>query len=84
MADIKRDLKTPGAETPDLTAPVTDLKSALADINTRTATRQKSIDASNAKANAARVERSKAKTNKSGGGLYGLASFSSTTGRQAK
>jgi hypothetical protein len=75
---------TPLAETPDPTQPVTDLKSALADINTRTAARQASIDASHVKLDAARIERSKNRTPISGSRLYGLASFAGTTGRESK
>lgn len=76
---------TPLSETPDSTRPVTDLKSALADINTRSEARQKSINESKAKLNAARIERSKNRKDTSGGvGLYGLASFAGTTGKQPK
>jgi len=75
---------TPLSKSPDAIAPITDIKSALADIDARSAARQKSISASNAKLNAARAERSKKKTNQSEGRLYGLASFANTTGRQVK
>jgi leucyl-tRNA synthetase len=77
---------TPLGETPDPTAPITNLKTALADINTRTAVRQASIDASHAKLDAARIARSKEKRSIAGDGgrLYGLASFAGTTGRQTK
>jgi hypothetical protein len=82
MADTKRDLSTPAAETPELTKPVTDLKSALADINTRTAARKKVIDTARAKTDAARIARSKERSSSSSGtGLYGLASFRNTTGK---
>jgi len=70
---------TPLAETPDPTQPITDLKSALSDINNRNITRQATINASNAKLNAARIARSKEKKSVAGGTLYGLASFASTT-----
>ena len=74
---------TPLGKSPDAITPVTDIKSALADINTRSAARQKSISDSSAKLNAARIERSKKKTPQSGGGgLHGLASFGSTYSRK--
>lgn len=74
---------TPLANTPEGETPITDIKTALADINARSAARQESINASRAKVNAARVERSKQKKNVAGGGgLYGLASFAGTTGKQ--
>jgi len=74
--ETKRDLATPLAETP-----VFDLTSALSDINTRAAARQKSISDSNAKLSAAREERNKNKRSVAGGGgtLHGLASFSDRT-----
>ena len=73
--------QTPLAPTPDVTAPVTDLRSALADINTRTAARKVTIDESNKKLSDARVERSRAKSagQPAGGRLHGLASFSDRT-----
>ena len=80
----KRDLATPGAETPDPTASITNLKSALADINARSAARKASQKASKEKLDAARIERSKQKKSIAGGEgsrLAGLASFASTTGR---
>lgn len=80
----KRDLSTPGASTPDPTEPITDLKSALADINARSAARQASKNASQAKLDADRIARSKQRKSIAGGEgsrLAGLASFSSTTGR---
>lgn len=73
---------TPLANTPEGETPITDIKTALADINARSAVRQESINASRAKVNAARVERSRKKTNQSEGRLYGLASFAGTTGKQ--
>lgn len=73
---------TPLAETPDPTQPVTDLKSALSDINARSATRQAAINAAQSKLDAARIERSKNRTPISGSRLYGLASFAGTTGRE--
>lgn len=75
---------TPLGESPDPTAPVTDLKSALADINTRSAARQVSLNASQKVLDAGRAERSKQKKSIAGGEgsrLSGLASFASTTGR---
>jgi len=72
---------TPLGETPDPTAPVTNLKSALADINTRSAARQASQNESQAKLDAARIARSKQKKSIAGEGsrLHGLASFSDRT-----
>ena len=79
-------LDTPLADTPDPTAPVTKLKTALADINSRIDARKASLDASHKKVSDARIARSKEKRNIAGdcGRLYGLASFASTTGRQTK
>ena len=77
---------TPLAGTPDPTTPIADLKSALADINARSAARQASQNESQARLDAARNERSKAKKSVAGEGigLYGLASFRNTTGKQTK
>lgn len=72
---------TPLADSPDPTTPVTNLKSALADINTRSATRQASQNASQAKLDAARIERSKNKKSPSESRLFGLATFAGTTGK---
>lgn len=72
---------TPLVETPDPTTPVTNLKSALSDINTRSAIRQANINASQSKLDAARIERSKQRKSIAGGEgsrLHGLASFAST------
>lgn len=72
----------PLGESPDVTAPVTDLKSALADINKRTTDRQSSINASRAKVEQSRKERSRTKKPLvAEGNLYGLASFRNTTGK---
>ena len=73
--------QTPLATSPDVVAPVTDLRSALADINTRTAARKTVIDESNKKLSDARVARSQAKSAGKPGGsrLHGLASFSDRT-----
>lgn len=82
--DAKKRNDTPLADTPDPTTPVTNLKSALADINTRSAARQAAQNASQAKLDADRIARSKMKKSIAGGEgsrLAGLASFSSTTGR---
>ena len=72
---------TPLAETPDATTPVTNLKSVIDDINTRSAARQASKNETQAKLDAARIERSKAKKSIAGEGsrLYGLASFADRT-----
>lgn len=79
----ERRADVPLAETPDVTAPITDLKSALSDINARSAARQSAIDKSREKLDAARIERSKARRSVAGEGgrLYGLASFGGTTGK---
>ena len=73
---------TPLADSPDVEAPVNDLKSALADINKRQAERRASINENRAKLNEARMARSKNKKDVAGGSLYGLASFRNTTGRE--
>ena len=81
-AAVKR-ADTPLADSPDAVAPITDLKSALDDIGRRSLDRQKSIDRSQAKLDAARVERSKEKPRQTGGGkLQGLASLKNTLGMQ--
>lgn len=80
----EEDRDTPLSKSPEAISPVTDVKSALADIEARSAARQKSVLDSNAKLNEARVKRSREKTNQSEGKLYGLASFASTTGRETK
>lgn len=79
----ERRADTPLAETPDVTAPITDLKSALSDINTRSTARQNAINKSQEKLDAARIARSKAKRSVAGEGgrLHGLASFGGTTGK---
>jgi len=72
---------TPLGDTPDPTTPITNLKSALADINTRSAARQASKDESQAKLDADRIARSRAKKSIAGEGsrLQGLASFADRT-----
>lgn len=67
----------------DPTKPSTDLKVTLESIKQRSIDRQKAVNESRAKLNAARIERSKNRKANSGGGsgLAGLASFSSTTGK---
>lgn len=72
---------TPLAETPEGEAPVTDLKTALADINKRTEARQTAINESRAKVNESRIARSREKKSVAEGSLYGLASFKGTTGK---
>jgi hypothetical protein len=72
---------TPLETSPNVEAPVTDLKTALADINTRSAARQTAINESRAKVNANRIERSKQKKSAADGSLFGLASFKGTTGK---
>lgn len=67
---------TPLADSPEGEAPITDLKSALADINTRSIARQKVISSSNEKLNANKAER---RRRASGGTLHGLASFADRT-----
>jgi len=77
---------TPLADTPDSETSVTNLKSALNDINTRSAARQASQNAVQVKLNADRIERSRRKKSvaKGDSGLYGLATFRNSTGRQEK
>ncbi len=69
------------ADTTDVTTSVTNLKTALADINARSAKRQASQKDSQTKLDASRIERSKAKKSIAGEGsrLYGLASFADRT-----
>lgn len=83
IADAKKSRDTPLADSPDVPERVTDIKSALADINKRAAERQKNVDETNSKLEDARIARSKAKRSIAGEGsrLYGLASFASTTGK---
>ena len=83
IADAKKSRDTPLSDSPDVPERVTDIKSALADINARAAARQKSVDESNSKLEDARIARSKAKRSIAGEGgrLFGLASFASTTGK---
>lgn len=82
--EAKKRNDTPLADTPDPTTPVTNLKSALADINTRSAARQAAQNSSQAKLDADRIARSKMKKSIAGGEgsrLAGLATFAGTTGR---
>lgn len=82
----KKRKDTPLADTPDPTKPTYDLKSALADINARIAAQQASKNEAQAKLDAARIARSRQKKSVAGGdsGLYGLATFRNSTGRQEK
>jgi hypothetical protein len=73
---------TPLGDSPNVEVPVTDLKTALADINARQAARTTSINETRAKLNEDRIARSKNKKDVAGGSLYGLASFAGTTGRE--
>ncbi len=74
---------TPLGATPDSETPVTDIKTALADINKRATARQTAINQSRAKVEQDRKERSRNKKPLvAGGSLYGLASFRNTTGKQ--
>ena len=84
MAKERKD--TPLADTPDPTKPTYDLKSALADINARIAAQQASKNEAQAKLDADRIERSRKRKSVAGGdsGLYGLATFRNSTGRQEK
>lgn len=77
---------TPLADSPDPTQPITDLKSALANIKERSAARQLSINATHKKLDDARKARIDAKRSIAGDGgkLYGLATFAGTTGKQTK
>lgn len=78
----KENRDTPLAKTPEAITPISDVKSAIADIEKRSLARQKSIDESTSKRNAARIERSKNKTKQSGSKLQGLTSLSNTLGMQ--
>lgn len=72
-----RDIPLP--ESPDVLSPITDIKSALSDIESRSAARQKSTTESRNKLNAAREARNRNRKPLSGGSLQGLASFSDRT-----
>lgn len=76
-------MATKRPDTPLADTPPFDLKTALADINTRISDRKTAMNESMQKSNAARAARSKQKKNVAGQGsrLSGLASFGSTTGR---
>lgn len=84
MAKERKD--TPLADTPESETTVTNLKTALDDINSRSAARQASQNAVQAKLDAAIIERSRKRKSVAGGdsGLYGLATFRNSTGRQEK
>ena len=73
---------TPLADSPDVEAPVNDLKSALSNIKKRQAERTASMNETRAKLNEARIARSREKKDVAGGSLYGLASFRNSTGKQ--
>ena len=77
---------TPLADTPENEKSKFDLKTALADINTRISARQEAMNESMQKSNAARAARSKQRRNVAGEGsrLSGLATFASTTGKSNK
>lgn len=75
----------PLGETPDPTKPITDLRTALADINARSAARREAQIASRKKLDEDRIARSKQKKSIAGGEgsrLSGLATFASTTGKK--
>ena len=79
-------MATKRPDTPLADTPPFDLKTALADVNTRISARQTAMNESMQKSNAARTARSKQKRNVAGEGsrLSGLATFASTTGRSNK
>jgi uncharacterized protein YlxW (UPF0749 family) len=63
--------------------PVTDIKTALDDINARAAQRKQARSEYNKKLNDAKAQRrNSSKSNQQETKLYGLASFSGTTGRE--
>ena len=84
MAKERKD--TPLADSPDSEITPPNLKSALDDINARIAARQASQNAMQAKLDADRIERSRKRKSVAGGdsGLFGLATFRNSTGRQEK
>lgn len=84
MAKERKD--TPLADSPDSEITPPNLKSALDDINARIAARQASQNAMQAKLDADRIERSRKRKSVAGGdsGLYGLATFRNSTGKQEK
>jgi hypothetical protein len=74
---------TPLAKSPEAIAPITDVKSAIADIEKRSSERQAAIREAGIKSSASRAERSKKRTGQTGGGrLQGLASLTNTLGTQ--
>jgi hypothetical protein len=72
----KRD-DTPLATSPQ---PITDLEGVFADIDKRSKERRTAKAESQKKISAAREERNKNRSSSGGSGLFGLASFKSTTG----
>lgn len=72
---------TPLAKSPDAITKITDVKTALADIEKRSQARIKARQEANKKFSDAREARSKSKKQTGEGRLYGLASFSNTTGK---
>lgn len=72
---------TPLANSPNAITPITDVKTALADIEKRSQARIKARQEADKKLSDNREARSKAKKQIGEGRLYGLASFSSTTSK---
>lgn len=62
--------------------PVSDINTALADINARAAQRKAASEASQAKLTSDRIARRKTQKGQSGGTIQGLASLKNTLGRQ--
>lgn len=72
----ERRVSTPLAMTPEANKPITDIKSALADINARSAARTKAISDTD------KPQRNKPKRDSSESRIQGLASLHNTLGRQ--
>lgn len=62
--------------------PVSDINTALADINARAAQRKATSDASQVKLTSDRIARRKTQKKQTGGTIQGLASLHNTLGRQ--
>ena len=82
MSEQKR-ADTPLANSPNAITPITDVKTALSDIEKRSQARIKARQEANKKLSDAREARSRSKKpfQTGEGRLYGLASFSSTTSK---
>lgn len=78
----ERRVDKPLAETPKVERPITDIKSAITDINTRSAARMKAISDSQVKLDSDNEERNKSRRSLGESRIQGLASLHNTLGRQ--